>query len=222
MANKIDLSNLNSEYDRLQQLYGAKELSSVYNGGCTNHPDVCFVFMNPTGRNLSASPSWRGRRSPWIGTKNIWKLFHQIGLLDSDIFNNIQHLKPSQWTEEFADSVYDNVKKHRYFITNLGKCTQIDARPLPDSVYLEYLDLLYQEIDIVRPKLIVAMGNQVSSILLGRKISVSQCRKQGYLKDILGRGYLVYPVYYPVGNGMMNMGKAVEDLKYILKNSPAR
>ena len=56
------------------------------------------------------------------------------------------------------------------------------------------------------------MGNQVSSILLGKKFSVSQCRKQGYAKDIVGHSYTIYTVYYPVDNGTMNMGKAVEDL----------
>lgn len=212
----MNLDSLNSEYDKLQRLYGARELSAVYNGGCIDRPDVCFVFMNPTGKNPSANPDWRGRRAPWIGTKNIWKLFHQIGLLNDDIFNNVQQLKPSQWTEEFADRVYSDVSKHKVFITNLGKCTQLDARPLPDSVYLEYLELLYQEINIVKPKIIVSMGNQVSSILLGKKISVSQCRKQSYTKDIMGHSYTIYPVYYPVGNGMMNMGKAVEDLNCIL------
>ena len=212
----MSLNELNSEYDRLQQLYGAKELSAIYNGGCTDRPDVCFVFMNPTGKNPSANPGWKGRRAPWIGTKNVWKLFHQIRLLSDDVFDSIQQLKPNQWTEEFADKVYDDVSEHKAFITNLGKCTQLDARPLPDSVYLEYLELLYQEIDIVRPKLIVSMGNQVSSILLERKISVSQCRRKGFTKDILGHSYAIYPVYYPVGNGMMNMGKAVEDLIYIL------
>ena len=35
----------------------------------------------------------------------------------------------------------ENVKKHKYFITNLGKCTQVDARALPDSVYIKYLHL---------------------------------------------------------------------------------
>ena len=37
--------------------------------------------------------------------------------------------------EKFADLVYDDVEQHKYFITNLGKCTQVDARVLPNSVY---------------------------------------------------------------------------------------
>lgn len=50
--------------------------------------------------------------------------------------------------------------KHHYYVTNLAKCTQLDARPLPDSVY---------------------------------------------------------PVYYPVGNGMRNIDKAIADLQFILE-----
>ncbi len=82
----MKISDLNSEYDKLQQQYGAKELTSIYNGGCTNNPDICFVFMNPTGRNIASYPNWKGRKSPWIGTKNIWKLFYKIGLLNENIY----------------------------------------------------------------------------------------------------------------------------------------
>jgi len=82
----MQLEDLKAEYDKLQIKYGAKELTSIYNGGCNNNPDICFVFMNPTGRNIASDPNWKGRRSPWIGTKNIWKLFYRIGLLDEKIY----------------------------------------------------------------------------------------------------------------------------------------
>ena len=172
--------------------------------------------MNPTGRNVASDPNWKGRRSPWIGTKNIWKLFFRIGLLDEEIYMSIMSKKPQEWDEKFTDLVYDNVEKHKYFITNLGKCTQVDARVLTNSVYSQYLDLLCKEIKIINPKTIVAFGNQVSSIVLGENISVSQCRKQNFLKNIDGKQYKVYPVYYPIGNGMMNIDKAIEDLDYII------
>ena len=68
----------------MQLQYGAKELTSIYNGGCTDNPDICFVFMNPTGRNIASCPQWKGRRSPWIGTKNIWKLFYNVNLISED------------------------------------------------------------------------------------------------------------------------------------------
>ena len=215
----MKLEDLKPKYDKLQKKYGAKELDSIYNGGCTENPDICFVFMNPTGRNIASCPQWKGRRSPWIGTKNIWKLFYKIGLLDEEIYQGIISKKPQEWDEEFADMVYSNVEKHKYFITNLGKCTQTDARVLPNSVYSQYLDLLCKEIEIINPKIIITLGNQVSSIVLDKNISVSQCRKQSFSKKIGKKNYKIYPVYYPIGNGMMNIDKAIEDLKFIIETN---
>ena len=215
----MKISDLNKEYDKLQLEYGAKELASIYNGGCTNSPDICFVFMNPTGRNIASDLNWKGRRSPWIGTKNIWKLFYRIGLIDEDIYESIMEKKPQDWDEDFAEKVYKNVEEHKVFITNLGKCTQVDARVLPNSVYSKYLELLYKEIEIIKSKIIITFGNQVSSIVLDKSISVSGCRKQCFTKEINNKSYQIYPVYYPIGNGMMNIDKAIEDLKYIIENN---
>ena len=72
--------------------------------------------MNPTGKNIASDKSWKGRKSPWLGTKNIWKLFYKV-------------------------------------------------------------DLLFKEINIIKPKIIITFGNQVSSIILNKKISVSENRK---------------------------------------------
>lgn len=41
-----------------------------------------------------------------------------------ECYNKIKSIKGSEWTEAFAEEVYNNVKKRKYFITNLGKCTQ--------------------------------------------------------------------------------------------------
>jgi len=211
----MELEDLKPQYDKLQKKYGAKELDSIYNGGCTKNPDICFVFMNPTGRNIASSKEWKGIKSPWIGTKNIWDLFYKLDLMDEKIYKKIKEIKPGDWTEAFAEEVYSDVKKHKYFITNLGKCTQVDARVLPDSVYEEYIDLLKKEIEIINPKAIVLFGNQVSSIVLKQKISVSQCRKQLFNQKINGTEYNFYSVYYPVGNGRFNIDKSIEDIKYI-------
>ena len=214
----MKLEELQKEYDKLQIQYGAKELDSIYNGGCIKNPDICFVFMNPTGRNIAANKTWKGIKSPWIGTKNIWDLFYSLNLMDGEIYSKIKKIKGNEWTEEFAKEVYKDVEKHKYFITNLGKCTQIDARELPNSVYEKYLDLLKQEIEIVNPKVVVLFGNQVSSIVLEQKISVSQCRRKLFKHKINNREYNFYAVYYPVGNGRFNIDKSIEDIKYIMNN----
>lgn len=215
----MNIQDLNKEYDKLQVKYGAKELDSIYNGGCTNNPDICFVFMNPTGRNIASSKNWHGPKSPWIGTKNVWTLFYKLNLLDEDIYNEIRNIKGRDWNEDFAIKVYKDVIKHNYFITNLGKCTQIDARELPDSVYLNYLHLLEKEFEIVKPKVIILFGNQVSSIVLREKISVSQVRKQAFIKELNGTSYKFYSVFYPIGNGSFNVDKAIEDIEWIMKEN---
>lgn len=211
----MNLDSLKIEYDKLQKKYGAIELDSIYSDGCDKNPDICFVFMNPTKRNIASSKTWKGLKSPWIGTKNIWDLFYQLKLLDENVYKKIRKIKGKEWTENFANEVYEEVKKHKYFITNLGKCTQLDARPLPDSVYKEYLHLLEKEIEIINPKVIILFGNQVSSIVLKEKISVSQCRKKQFLKTINGKQYKCYAVFYPVGNGRFNIDKSIEDILYI-------
>lgn len=212
----MNIKDLNVEYDKLQLEYGEPTLSSIYNGGCEKNPDVCFVFMNPTGKNIASTREWKGRRSPWIGTKNIWKLFYRIGIINRDLFDNIKSKKACEWTEEFADLVYKEIENKKVFITNLGKCTQIDARPLPDRVLKEYLELLYKEIEIINPKKIIVFGNQVSSIFLNKKICVKSVRRQEFKMKIGDKEYPVYSVFYPIGNGMRNIDLAVEDLNYIL------
>lgn len=137
-----ELDKLKIKYNKMQKKYGAKELDSIYNGGCVDNPDICFVFMNPTGRNIASLKSWEGRKSPWIGTKNIWKLFYDTGLFGDDLYKQIRDKKPKDWDYFFADKVYEEVTKNKYFITNLGKCTQLDARPLSDSVLSSYKKMI--------------------------------------------------------------------------------
>lgn len=213
----MTLEELTKKYDKLQKKYGAKDLDSIYNGGCTKNPDICFVFMNPTARNIASKKTWKGPKSPWIGTKNIWDLFYRTNLIDEELYKEIKSKKGSDWTEEFAEEIYENVRNHKYFITNLGKCTQSDARGLPDSIFKEYVELLEQEIDIIRPKVIILFGNQVSSIVLNEKISVSQVRKRRFTKEINKNQYKFYSVYYPIGNGRFNINKSIEDINWILK-----
>lgn len=213
---KID--DLKVKYDLLQNKYGDKSLDSIYNGGCEDNPDICFVFMNPTGRNIASKKEWLGRKAPWIGTKNIWKLFYDVGLVDDNIYEEIRSKKPEDWDYEFADKVYEMVTNKKVFITNLGKCTQIDARPLSDEVLKKYLKLLYKEFEIIKPRVIITFGNQVSSIVLNKKISVSENRKVCHELVINKKKYKVYAVYYPVGNGIFNIDKSIEDIKWIIDN----
>jgi hypothetical protein len=42
----------------LQSIHGHKTLAPIHGAGCTKNPDTIFLFMNPTGKNISADPQW--------------------------------------------------------------------------------------------------------------------------------------------------------------------
>lgn len=212
----LQVEQLHKEFDSLQRKFGCSSLSSIYGAGCTENPDIMFIFMNPTGKNISSTKNWKGIRAPWVSTKQVWDIFFQLNLLDEDLFSQIKKLKAQEWTIDFVESLYKQFERRGIYITNLAKCTQIDARPLKDSVFKEYLDLMFKEIEIVNPKKIVSFGNQVSSILLGKKISVSNYG--GLEKEILN-GYELFPTYYPVGQGRRNMSLAVERIRRVMEMS---
>ena len=182
------------------------------------NPKFCFVFMNPTGRNVSASPAWKGMRAPWIGTKQVWKLFVTTKLLSENIYEQITSLKPTDWTPDFAKTVYEDLAEHSVYLTNLAKCTQLDARPLPNQVFKEYRESLLREIESVKPLYVVTLGNQVSSIVLQCVISVGINTSVDDPQTVVTRNstFNVYPVHYPVGQGLRNMPLSVRKISMLL------
>lgn len=202
-------------FDEMQGKFGSKFRNAVYGGGCEDKPELCLVFINPTARNIATSKDWKGIRRQWLGTKNIWSFLNQAGLFDEELNKQIQSMRPEHWTETFCEKVYAEVEKRKLYITNLAKCTQDDARVLPNTVFVQYRDLFYEEMKMIRPKKIILFGNQVSSIVLGKNISVSQCRRKCEKLVLDGKEFDCYSVFYPVGNGRFNAPKAIEDLKYL-------
>ena len=141
---------LQKKYDELQNVYGSKELSSVYGYGSQDNAKVALVFMNPTKRNIATSKSWKGIRAQWLGTKQIWDFLQKCGLISFELNEEIKTKKPTDWSEDFCVKVYDEVKENSVWITNLAKCTQVDARPLPDNIFIEYKKLVFKEINIIK------------------------------------------------------------------------
>lgn len=215
----LQLKELFKEFDKLQLKHGSKNYSAIYGAGKINSPKICLVFMNPTARNISSEKEWNGIRAPWVGTKNVWKMFSDLELIDKKLAEEIISKKPIDWNKYFAKKVYEKVAKNNLYITNLSKATQVDAKPLPDKVFGYYLELFRKEIDLVKPKIIITFGNQVSSVILEKNISVSKYRKKSEILKINNKTYKVFPVYYPVGQGMPNISIAKADIKWILKNN---
>ncbi len=217
MSHPLVVKELIDSFNHFQKVYGEKNLDPIYGAGCINEPKAFFVFMNPTAKNFSSSKKWRGLKAPWLGTKNIWKLFSSLGLLDLNLYNKICSETSKDWNNDFARAIYENIATNGAYLTNLAKCTQIDARPLKNNIFRAYLPLLKKEISIIKPRLILTFGNQVSSIFLNQPISVSKTRRKAFSMPLHGNKYEAYPVYYPVGQGLRNMDKAIEDLRAILK-----
>lgn len=214
----MQTKKLFKEFNKLHKIYGDESLDSIYGCGKINRPNICLVFMNPTARNVSSSKSWKGLKAPWIGTKNVWNMFFQLGLINNKLATEISDRKPNDWDYKFSEDVYKEISNKSIYITNLSKATQIDARPLPDEVFKKYLDIFKKEVDFIKPKIIITFGNQVSSVLLGKNIKVSEHRKQFEELKINNKVYKVFPVYYPVGQGMRNIKMAKEDIDFILKS----
>lgn len=204
---------LHKQFDLLQEKYGDPTLSCIYGAGCISNPKLMFIFMNPTGRNISSEKDWNGIRAPWLGTKQIWFLFRELELLSDYIYSDIVRRKPLDWDIDFCNKVYKDIEERGLYITNLAKCTQIDARPLINTIFREYLNLVLEEISIVNPQKIITFGNQVSSILLSRNISVSNYKDLEFEQL---NGFSVYPTYYPVGQGRRNMPMAVKRIRSII------
>jgi DNA polymerase len=214
----MQIEKLKKKADRLHRIHGEVNFSSIYGGGCIKNPRAMFVFMNPTGRNVAAQKNWRGIRAPWLGTKNAWKLFYATKFISEKTYLEIRKLKPSEWTPHFAETLYREIAKNGGYITNLAKCTQRDARPLKNDVFKNYLSLIKEEISLINPKAIITFGNQVSSILLEKPISVGLYKKTESEKiELEKKKFSIFPVYYPVGQGMRNLPLAIKRINLILK-----
>lgn len=216
MKMNLQIDELKLVIDKIHHKYGDKNYAALYGTGCIKKPKVMFLFMNPTAKNISTKKDWKGIRAGWIGLKNTWKLMYRLGVIDDKTNTFIQSLKSDGWTPEFTEKLYQQVAKNKIYLTNLARCTQSDARHVPDIVFRESREITLREIEILQPKVIIAFGNQVSSNLLQEKIKVSECRGRKYNLAVKNKNFSVYPTYYPVGMGQRNMPKAIEDIKKVL------
>lgn len=210
----MQLSHLHDSFDQLQTTHGDPALSSIYWAGCITNPKVCFIFMNPTGRNISAKKERGWLRAPRLGFKQVWQMFFELGLISQELYLKTQATALS-WSPAFVEELFSYLAEQWVYITNLAKCTQADAAALKDAVFKAYLPLMHEEINIIKPKKIITFGNQVTSVLIWKNISVSQYENRDHFEELTigNETYKIYPCWYPVGIGYRNMGKAVARIK---------
>lgn len=176
-----------------------------------------FVFINPTKRNISSDKKWKGPRFPFIGTKQVWRIFHRAGLFDDELMQQINN--SSNWSVEFTNKVLEFLKKKEFYITNIVKWTGQDAT-LPDSEKIKlFLPILENEIGLVQPEYILTLGLIPFEKLTGQKIKLAdyyeKITRSGKLEFYNHNSTKIIPCYFPIGRG--NPGKAVEILKMVKK-----
>lgn len=215
---ELQIKEIQKDIDKIHKKYGDTNFSALYGAGCTKNPKILFLFMNPTAKNLTVNKEWKGIRAPWIGLKNTWKLMKELGFINSELNDRVRNYKKENWNHEFALELYSCVAKNKGYLTNLARCTQPDARHVSDIVFKESLAITLREIELINPKIIISFGNQVSANLLGKPIKVSETRKQKHDLKIGKKTYAVYPTFYPVGMGLRNINKAIEDIKFVMKS----
>jgi len=195
------------------------KLKHILGNGCTKNPKFCFIFINPTHRNISSKPDYKGPRSPFLGTKEVWKVFVNSKLLNKSFLE-----KTKEWNKETIDYVLNELKNKRYYMTNIVKCTRPNA-DLPKSKEVnEKLEILKEEISIVDPELIVTFGIIPFKAITGISLKLKDhLEKQNKSKSLIlydsieinNKRYKVFPCYFPVGRG--NPKKAAEILNYLYK-----
>ncbi len=212
---KLQLTALHAVYDNMQTTLGHVWHHAIYGAGCIKNPHICLVFMNPTARNLSAQHDRTWLRAPRIGLKQTRKMLYELGFISQELCTFTQGSINNR-DNELVQNLYQYLSDQGIFITNLAKCTQSDAKHLPDSIFKEYMPIMHQEISILNPQKIITFGNQVSSILLNQSITVSSYPWDKFETiSIENKDYRVYPCRYPVGMGFRNIHKAKERINII-------
>lgn len=204
--------------DLHKQMFPNNTLSPIMAGGKLHNPKYMFVFINPTYKNVSSDPAWKGKRRPWTGTKYIWKIFNNAGHFDSELLTEIQ--KQDIWDTAFADKVYSHLEDRGFYFTNLVKWTG-ETGDLPDSTKVKtFLPILLQEIRIVQPKYIVTFGLMPFTALTNSQLNLGEyyeaSTKEKALRPFLltldGTINKIIPCYFPVGRGNPKRATALLNL----------
>jgi len=195
------------------------KLAPILGNGKLSKPKIMFVFINPTKRNISSDKNWKGPRYPFIGTKQIWRIFNRAEIFDKELMQEIE--KNKDWSLELTNKVLEYFNKNQYYITNIVKWTGHDAT-LPNKEKIKlFLPILLKEIELVQPKFIITFGLIPFEALTKQKIKLENYYYQSIkekkltLFNLENSNSKIIPCYFPIGRG--NPKRAVELIKLLKK-----
>ncbi len=189
-----------TEDNKLQHIYGYGVMNSK----------LMLILVNPTYRNLSSNPEYRGNKFPFIGVRQFWKVLADAGLINKKVAYRLPLRK--DWHEKYTEQIKRELIQNELFLTNVVKCCY-NHSGYPDSKVVRYqMKILAEEIRIVNPKKIIAFGGLVYKTLTGKNIKLSEYlnddRKEKVMEIISGLDIITEPCYFPIGRG--NPKKAAE------------
>lgn len=106
--------------------------------------------------------------------------------------------------DEFLDIL--DLKREDIYITNSVKYrpTKINLKTgrlsnrTPNAKEIaDFREFLFEEIDIIRPKIIVTLGNTPLKALLIKDVKIGDIHGKLTSIDIMGKEYYLYPLYHP-------------------------
>jgi uracil-DNA glycosylase family 4 len=176
-----------------------------------------LILVNPTYRNLSSNPEYRGARFPFIGVRQFWKVLADGGLIDKKVAYGLPLRK--NWRDKHTELIKQELIRNKLFLTNIVKCCYGHSL-YPDSKVIDsQLKFLAEEINIVNPKKIVAFGALVYKTLTGKNIKLAEYWNEWKIGNdseiVFGLKISVMPCYFPIGRG--NPKKAAEILRKFLR-----
>lgn len=184
----------------------ARGFRHVPGGGCAHQPDLMLVFIKPTVRNITAHAAWNGPRFPFAGKPKLWQILAESGWVSADLPQRIAEFGP---TPPMVEMLMAHVQQRRLYLTNAVKCVD-DGSNLPVAARVQAnWPQLQQEIALVQPRAIVAMGLIPFGVLTGGTVRLADELWHAQRGDyhaypshlINGQRYPVYPCYFPTGRG---------------------
>lgn len=105
------------------------------------------------------------------------------------------------------------LERRDVYITNVVKCRPPGNRdPLPNEMNT-CNPFLQSQIELIRPKIVCALGRVAAGVMLERNIQISKVHGQRFT----GRGYFLVPVFHPAAalRAGSTMGMIAQDFKQL-------
>lgn len=213
---------------KLQELYrtidkcdfcmaSGNKLQHIHGFGTIN-PKFMLIAINPTYRNLSSHPDYKGPRFPFIGVRQFWRVLGEGGLIRKSVANKLP--ARSNWRDLDTRNVQNEILNSNIFLTNVVKCCYNHSKYPPKEVIDKHVEFLAQEIKILKPQIIITFGALTFDLLTKKSLHLSKYWQsegiQKYYDVLSGLSIPVIPCYFPIGRGKPQ--EAVRVLQKLSRN----